>query len=78
MVLRHRCALEAVYSLNAELEEVQKLAVEGTLWRPVLKYRPFRMNRHLVRALVEGWNTETKAFKVESRGYRSVCMMWRC
>lgn len=67
VVIRHRCVLEAVCSLNAKLEEVQKSAIEGTVWRPVLKYRPFGMDRHLVRALVEGWNAETKAFKVGSR-----------
>jgi len=54
VVIRHRCVLEAMCSLNAELEEVQKSAVEGTVWRPQLKYRPFGMDRHLVRARVEG------------------------
>ena len=44
---------EAVCSLNTELEEVQKSAVEGTVWRPMLKYKSFVMDRHLVRALVE-------------------------
>ncbi|KAJ8432257.1 hypothetical protein Cgig2_013910 [Carnegiea gigantea] len=58
-VIRHRCALEAVCSLNTELEEVQKSNVEAP--------RPFGMGKHLVRALVEGWNVETKAFKVGSR-----------
>ncbi|KAJ8421626.1 hypothetical protein Cgig2_021770 [Carnegiea gigantea] len=67
VVLRHQCTLEVVCSLNVELEEVQKSAVEGTVWRPVLKYRPFVMDRHLVQALVECWNPETKAFKVGSR-----------
>ncbi|KAJ8426097.1 LOW QUALITY PROTEIN: hypothetical protein Cgig2_001265 [Carnegiea gigantea] len=63
VVIRHWCTLEAVCSLNAELEEVQKSAMEGTVWRPILKYRRFGIDRHLVRALVEGWNAEAKAFK---------------
>ena len=48
VVIRHRCVLEAMCSLNAELEEVQKSTVEGTEWRPVLKYRPFGMDMHPV------------------------------
>ena len=31
VVLRHLCMLEAVHSLNTELEEVQKSVVEGIL-----------------------------------------------
>ena len=32
-----------------------------------MKYNPFIMDRHLVRALIECWKPETKAFKVGSR-----------
>ncbi|KAJ8420054.1 hypothetical protein Cgig2_006341 [Carnegiea gigantea] len=55
VVLRHRCTLEAVCCFNAELEQVQRSAMEEIMWRPVLKYMPFVKDRHL-----------TKSFKVGS------------
>ncbi|KAJ8439632.1 hypothetical protein Cgig2_021008 [Carnegiea gigantea] len=67
VIVRHRCALEVVCSLNSELEEYQKSAIEGTVWSPVLKYKPFVMGRHLVRALVESWVPKLKAFRIGRR-----------
>ncbi|KAJ8425936.1 hypothetical protein Cgig2_018734 [Carnegiea gigantea] len=64
VALKHRCTFEAVCSLNSELEDFQKSAIEETLWSPALKYKSFIMDRHPVRALVESWNPETKAFKI--------------
>ncbi|KAJ8424838.1 hypothetical protein Cgig2_031573 [Carnegiea gigantea] len=63
-IVRHRCALEAVCSLKSELEESQKSAIEGIVWSPVLKYKPFVTDRHLVCALVESWVPESKAFRI--------------
>lgn len=53
VVLRHQCALEAMCGLNSELEEYQKLAIEGTVWGSVLRYKSFDVDRHLVQALVK-------------------------
>ncbi|KAJ8428408.1 hypothetical protein Cgig2_024554 [Carnegiea gigantea] len=39
------------------------------MWSPVLKYKPFVMDRHLVRTLVESWVPESKAFRI---GWREV------
>ncbi|KAJ8427172.1 hypothetical protein Cgig2_024704 [Carnegiea gigantea] len=52
VIVRHRCALEA------------KSAIEETVWSLVLKYKPYVMDRHLVRALVELWIPELKAFRI--------------
>ena len=37
------------------------------MWSPVLKYKSFVMDRHLVRALVESWVPESKAFRIGRR-----------
>ncbi|KAJ8438684.1 hypothetical protein Cgig2_011867 [Carnegiea gigantea] len=34
---------------------------------PVVKYKPFAMDRHPVRALIECWNSNTKSFKLRRR-----------
>ena len=54
-------------SLNSELEECHKSAIEKTVWSPVLKYEPFVMGRNLVHALVESWVLESKAFRIDRR-----------
>ncbi|KAJ8428376.1 hypothetical protein Cgig2_012523 [Carnegiea gigantea] len=54
-------------SLNSELEDYQKSAIEEIVWSSVLKYKPFVIDRHLVRALVESWALETKAFRIDRR-----------
>ncbi|KAJ8436143.1 hypothetical protein Cgig2_033638 [Carnegiea gigantea] len=66
-IVRHWCTLEAVCSLNSEMEECQKSAIEGTVWNPILKYKPFVMDRHLVRALVESRLPVLKAFRIGQR-----------
>ncbi|KAJ8428908.1 hypothetical protein Cgig2_011650 [Carnegiea gigantea] len=72
-IVRHRCALEAVCSLNSELEECQKSTIEGTVRSPVLKYKPFVIDRHLVRALVESWVPKSKAFRIGQREGEGPC-----
>ncbi|KAJ8422141.1 hypothetical protein Cgig2_002649 [Carnegiea gigantea] len=67
VVLRHQCTLEAVCSLNFELEDFQKSAIEEIVWSPVLKYKPLVIDRHLARALVESWIPETKTIKIDYR-----------
>ena len=37
------------------------------MWSPVLEYRSFAMDGHLVRALIERWNSDTKSFKIGRR-----------
>ena len=53
VIFRHWCTLEAVCSLNFELEDFQKSTIEETMWSSVLMYKPFVMDRHLVWAFVE-------------------------
>ncbi|KAJ8430687.1 hypothetical protein Cgig2_018413 [Carnegiea gigantea] len=67
VIVRHRCALEAVCGLNFELEEYQKSAIEGIMLSLVLKYKPFVMDKHLVHALMESWVPESKAFRIGRR-----------
>ncbi|KAJ8450569.1 hypothetical protein Cgig2_020206 [Carnegiea gigantea] len=64
VIVRHQCTLEAVYSLKSKLEECQKSAIERIVWSPILKYKPFVMDRHLVHALVESRVPESKAFRI--------------
>jgi len=33
----------------------------------VLQYKAFAMDRHMVQALIEAWNTEEKAFRIMHR-----------
>ncbi|KAJ8441260.1 hypothetical protein Cgig2_000633 [Carnegiea gigantea] len=66
-VIRHRCTLEAVCALNDELDDDRKRAIKETMWSPVLEYRSFVTDRHLVRALIKCWNTDTKSFKLKWR-----------
>ncbi|KAJ8421579.1 LOW QUALITY PROTEIN: hypothetical protein Cgig2_010418 [Carnegiea gigantea] len=65
VVLRHRRALEAVCTLNSELADCQKIAIERTSL--VLRYKPFVLERHLVRALVECCVSKTKSFRIARR-----------
>ncbi|KAJ8429909.1 LOW QUALITY PROTEIN: hypothetical protein Cgig2_025339 [Carnegiea gigantea] len=37
------------------------------MWSPVLKCKPFVMDRHLVHALVKSWVSESKAFRIGRR-----------
>jgi len=34
------------------------------MWAPVLEYKAFAMDRHMVEALIEAWNPDTKAFRL--------------
>ncbi|KAJ8423848.1 hypothetical protein Cgig2_000974 [Carnegiea gigantea] len=67
VIIRHRCTLEAVCALNNELDDDRKHVVRDTVWRLVLEYRSFTMDEHLVRALIECWNSDTKSFKIRRR-----------
>ena len=65
--IRHRCALDAICALNDQLSDIQKEAVRRMVWRLVLEYRTFLMDRHLVQALLQAWNPKSKCFKVGRR-----------
>jgi len=77
--VRHRCSLDAICALNEQLVDIQKEAIRGTIWSPVLEYRKFLMDRHLVHALLEAWRPERKCFKLGQRevpfSYYDVAML---
>ena len=52
VVIWHRCTMEAVCTLNDELDDDRKHAIRDNVWSPVLEHRSFAMDRHLVRALI--------------------------
>ena len=76
--VRHRCSLDAICALNEQLVDIQKEAIRGTIWSPVLEYRKFLMDRHLVHALLEAWRLESKCFKLGRRRCSFRTMMLRC
>ena len=63
-VVRHRCAFEEICGLVEELSDAQKEIVRGTVWWPVLEYKKFVMDRHLVQALIQAWNPDSTTFRV--------------
>jgi len=68
--IRHRCAFESICALTKEFVEIQKDAIRGTVWAPVLQYKAFAMDRHMVQALIEAWNPDAKAFRIGHREVR--------
>ncbi|KAJ8423031.1 hypothetical protein Cgig2_021923 [Carnegiea gigantea] len=64
VVIQHRCTLKAVCALNDKFDDDRKRAIRDTMSSPVLEYRSFVMNGHLVWALIECWNSDTKSFKI--------------
>ncbi|KAJ8430116.1 LOW QUALITY PROTEIN: hypothetical protein Cgig2_007089 [Carnegiea gigantea] len=65
--IRHRCVLDAICAMNDQLSDIQKEAIRGMVWSLVLEYRTFLMERHLVHALLQAWNPESKCFKLGRR-----------
>ncbi|KAJ8427981.1 hypothetical protein Cgig2_017468 [Carnegiea gigantea] len=53
--VRGTCTLEKIYKFNKTLEPHQKEAIEGTILKLILEYRPFSMQRKLTAALVKVW-----------------------
>jgi len=51
--VRGRCTLEKICKFNKLLESYQKEAIDGTILKPILEYRPFFMQRELTAALVK-------------------------
>jgi len=51
-VIKHRCALDTVCTLNDLLLDIQNKAIRGTVWSPVLEYKTFAMDRHMGQALI--------------------------
>jgi len=67
VIVRGRCTLERVVSLNKRMTKYQREAVKGTVFAPILKYCPFKMERNRVLALVKAWVPCRKAFRLGSR-----------
>ncbi|KAJ8423477.1 hypothetical protein Cgig2_013520 [Carnegiea gigantea] len=61
-----RCSLKSD-NVQGKGNQQEKLAIEGTMWGPVLTYKPFVMDRHLVWALVESWVPKMKSFRIGRR-----------
>ena len=51
-MIRHKCAFESICALADELSDAQKESVQGKLWGPVLEYKKFVIDRHMVQALI--------------------------
>ena len=64
VAIRHRCAFEIECALNATLGDIQKEAIRGNVWDLVLEYKTYAMDQHMVQALVETWNPNTKSFNL--------------
>jgi len=67
VIIRGKCTLERVVSMNKRITEYQREAVKGTVFAPILKYCPFEMEKNLALALVKAWVPRRKAFRVGSR-----------
>jgi len=67
VIIRGRCTLERVVSLNKKMTEYQREAVKTTVFAPILMYCPFEMERNLALALVKAWVPRRKAFRIGSR-----------
>ncbi|KAJ8437854.1 hypothetical protein Cgig2_002988 [Carnegiea gigantea] len=65
--VRGRCTLEKIYKFNKTLGPHQKEAIEGTMLKPILEYRPFSMQRELTAALVKAWVSWRKVFRLAGR-----------
>jgi len=42
-------------------------SIRGTVWEPVLEYKKFVMDRHMVQALIHAWNPDALAFMIGQR-----------
>ncbi|KAJ8430890.1 hypothetical protein Cgig2_003883 [Carnegiea gigantea] len=65
--VRGRCTLEKICKFNKMLEPYQKEAIEGTILKPILEYRPFSMQWELTATLVKAWAPRRKAFRLAGR-----------
>ena len=73
MSIWHRCPFESICALTNDLVEVQQDAIRRTMWAPVLQYKAFAMDRHMVQALIQAWKPDAKAFRL---GHRDVPFLY--
>jgi len=69
-VVHPKCAFEAICGLVKELNDIEKEAVRGMAWGPMLEYKKFVTDRHLVQALIYAWNPDSTSFRVGGREVR--------
>ncbi|KAJ8444283.1 LOW QUALITY PROTEIN: hypothetical protein Cgig2_029696 [Carnegiea gigantea] len=65
--VRGRCTLDKICKFNKVVQPYHTEAMEGTILKPVLEYRPFPMQRDLTTALVKAWVPRRKAFRLAGR-----------
>ncbi|KAJ8433777.1 hypothetical protein Cgig2_025940 [Carnegiea gigantea] len=62
--VRGRCTLDKIYKFNKTVQPYHREAIEGTILKPVLEYRPFPMQRDLTTTLAKAWVPRRKAFRL--------------
>lgn len=65
--VRGRCTLELICDFKKKMEGYHREAVERTIFKPVLEYRGFSMQRELTTALVMAWVPQKKGFRLAGR-----------
>ncbi|KAJ8453089.1 hypothetical protein Cgig2_014852 [Carnegiea gigantea] len=65
--VRGRCMLDKICKFNKTVQPYHREAIEGTILKPVLEYRPFSMQTDLTAALVKAWVPRRKAFRLAGR-----------
>ncbi|KAJ8437820.1 hypothetical protein Cgig2_013436 [Carnegiea gigantea] len=65
--VRGRCTLDKICKFNKTVQPYHREAIEGTILKPVLEYRPFPMQRDLTTVLVKAWVSWRKAFRLTGR-----------
>ncbi|KAJ8429004.1 hypothetical protein Cgig2_025671 [Carnegiea gigantea] len=65
--VRGRCTLEKIYKFNKMLEPYQREAIEETVLKPIVEYRPFAILRDLTATPVKVWVPRRKAFRLAER-----------
>ncbi|KAJ8435883.1 hypothetical protein Cgig2_010916 [Carnegiea gigantea] len=67
VTVRGRSTLEKICKFNKTLEPYQKEAIEGTILKSILEYRPFSMQKELTAALVKAWVPRWRASRLAGR-----------
>ncbi|KAJ8439201.1 hypothetical protein Cgig2_003414 [Carnegiea gigantea] len=65
--MRGRCTLKKICKFNKTLEPYQRKAIEGTILKLILEYRPFSMQGKLTTALAKVWVPRRKEFRLAGR-----------
>ncbi|KAJ8433812.1 LOW QUALITY PROTEIN: hypothetical protein Cgig2_017882 [Carnegiea gigantea] len=72
--VRGRFTLEMICEMMKNLKEYQKHAIDSTIFKLVLEYKSFAMQRELTIALVMAWAPQRKGFRLAWK-FHSLCLM---